>query len=127
MENETIINERIRAAIEESDFPNVSAFAKHINVLQQTLNYCVNSKSDPHSSLVVAVLRGLPDLSAEWLMRGEGPMFLPRGGAVADGGGCAAAPSDAANAARVARLEDEVRWLRGVLASLVARRGGGES
>lgn len=115
MEKETIINERIRTAIEKSDFPNVSAFAKHIKVLQQTLSYCVNSKSDPHSSLVVAVLRGLPDLSAEWLMRGEGPMLLSR----------AAAPPAAATAARIARLEDEVRWLREMLAGAVARRGGG--
>lgn len=125
----TTINERIKIAIESSVFKNVNAFSKHAGILRQTLSNVISGKAEPRYLLLASILRGLPSLSADWLMRGEGPMRRPVGGAPVggvDARGRGDEPSEAASAARIARLEDEVRWLREMLASSMARRGAGE-
>lgn len=134
------INERIKIAIENSIYKNVTAFARHAGLQQVTLCNYVNGKRTPSVAIVISILRGLPSLSAEWLMRGEGPMFKDAddvvraggvdargvGNAVAVGGGAtasAAVPSADVEALRAERdrLADEVKWLRGVLAQTVGR------
>lgn len=73
--NETSVGQRIREVIKETGCSSISAFAKKIRVAQPTLNHCVNDNTEPRMTLLSAILSGLPSLSAEWLMRGEGPMM----------------------------------------------------
>ena len=73
--NETSVGQRIREVIKETGCSSISAFAKRIGVAQPTLNHCVNDNTEPRMTLLSAILSGLPSLSAEWLMRGEGPMM----------------------------------------------------
>ncbi len=133
------INDRIRQAVDQSEYRSVNAFSKAIGVAQTTLSGCTNGGKDPRSSLLVAILGGLPDLSAEWLMRGEGPMYRtgkPEPGHTVSGTGnavgvnaggsvtvSAAAPPEAAGLkAEVERLravieckDGEIAFLRGAL------------
>ena len=133
------INDRIRQAVDQSEYRSVNAFSKAIGVAQTTLSGCTNGGKDPRSSLLVAILGGLPDLSAEWLMRGEGPMYRtgkPEPGRTVSGTGnavgvsaggsvtvSAAAPPEAAGLkAEVERLravieckDGEIAFLRGAL------------
>ena len=72
---ENTINQRIKDAIEKSEKKSVYAFSKATGVSQQRLSLCVNGQTEPRASLLMSVLNGLPELSAEWLMRGEGTMW----------------------------------------------------
>lgn len=69
------INQRIKIAIQESDYKNVSVAAKAFGVPRPTLDACVRGVKEPRATIITSVLSGLPSLSAEWLMRGEGPMM----------------------------------------------------
>ena len=132
------INDRIRQAVDQSEYRSVNAFSKAIGVAQTTLSGCTNGGKDPRSSLLVAILGGLPDLSAEWLMRGEGPMYRtgkPEAGHTVSGTGnavgvsaggsvtvSAAQPEAASLKAEVERLravieckDGEIAFLRGAL------------
>ena len=133
------INDRIRQAVDQSEYRSVNAFSKAIGVAQTTLSGCTNGGKDPRSSLLVAILGGLPDLSAEWLMRGEGPMYRtgkPEPGHTVSGTGnavgvnaggdvtvsAAALPEAASLKAEVERLravieckDGEIAFLRGIV------------
>ncbi len=132
------INERIKELAWSAECRNVASLAKAIGVAKTTLNNCVNG-TEPRASLLAAILNGLPDLSAEWLMRGEGPMYRtgkPEPGRTVSGTGnavgvsaggsvtvSAAAPPEAAGLkAEVERLravieckDGEIAFLRGAL------------
>ena len=69
------INERIKEAYGASGFRSVNAMAKALGVLQQTLNACMVGKAEPRASLIAAILNGLPNISARWLVCGVGPMY----------------------------------------------------
>ena len=119
------INDRIRQAVDQSEYRSVNAFSKAIGVAQTTLSGCTNGGKDPRSSLLVAILGGLPDLSAEWLMRGEGPMYRtgkPEPGHTVSGTGNAVGVSagggvtvSAAALPEAASLKAEVERLRAVI------------
>ena len=53
---------------------SVSGFAKAINVAQTTLSEYLNNGKIPSFKVVNGILEAFPDVSAEWLLRGEGPM-----------------------------------------------------
>ncbi len=50
-------------------------FAKQVGSNKQTIGHIINNKSSPNFSIVHKILVGYPKLSAEWLCRGEGPMW----------------------------------------------------
>ena len=133
------INERIKAIIEKGEYRSATAFAKKIGVAQTTLHYCISGTTEPRMGLVAAILDGLPDLSAEWLIRGEGPMYRtgkPEPGHTVSGTGnavgvnaggdvtvsAAALPEAASLKAEVERLravieckDGEIAFLRGIV------------
>ena len=132
------INERIKTIIEKGEYRSATAFAKKIGVAQTTLHYCISGTTEPRMGLVAAILDSLPDLSAEWLMRGEGPMYRtgkPEAGHTVSGTGnavgvsaggsvtvSAAQPEAASLKAEVERLravieckDGEIAFLRGIV------------
>ncbi|WP_294598711.1 XRE family transcriptional regulator [uncultured Phocaeicola sp.] len=56
------------------------AFSKIINFNYTTLNnYLTGRRTTIDSELIVKILMSLHDISAEWLLRGQGNMILPSG------------------------------------------------
>ena len=84
----TSVNERIAQVVQNSGFKSLNAFAKSICVPQSTLDSCSKGVKEPRASLLTAILSGLPALSAEWLMRGKGEMWIKDGAAGSQAAGC---------------------------------------
>ena len=68
--------ERILKLIETKTYGNEADFALKIGVKQQTLNNYTNGKRPVKLDTVLAILHTYSDVSAEWLLRGKGEMFL---------------------------------------------------
>lgn len=75
MENN--VTQRIREFMESTGL-SILAFANSIGVPQSTLNQQLNGRNGKNIgvqiSVITATLEAYPDLSAEWLLRGEGEM-----------------------------------------------------
>lgn len=65
---------RIRKIIEAESLTR-SDFAKKIEMSKYTLDGYLDGKNKPALALAEGILRAYPDISAEWLMRGEGSMY----------------------------------------------------
>lgn len=72
---EMTVYERIKAALEVKSL-SVNALAKRINVAQATLNPQLKGDRTLAANIVEKILIDLPDVSAEWLMRGKGDMLI---------------------------------------------------
>lgn len=70
-----IINQRIKALIEAKEC-SITSFSKKIGIAQTTLNNYFKYDRYPAYETLHAILHTFPDVSAEWLMRGEGDMFI---------------------------------------------------
>lgn len=68
------ISERIKMLIDAKDM-SANSFAKKIGVSQRTLSYYINGRT-PSLDFVLILLDSMSEISAEWLLRGKGPMFL---------------------------------------------------
>lgn len=71
---ELTINERINALYKNSGERSIRSFAIKVGIAPTTLNECIKG-SEPRFSLLNALLNGIPSISAEWLLRGEGEMI----------------------------------------------------
>lgn len=72
---ETTINERFVTLIEALG-KNPNNFAKILGKGYTSIDSIVKGKTKPSFDLLEAVLEHYPQVSPEWLMRGEGPMLL---------------------------------------------------
>lgn len=72
--NENAVKQRIRdiLLLKES---NPTKLSKDFSVNQKTLNNQINSDVQLSSSTILLILQAFPDVSAEWLLRGEGEML----------------------------------------------------
>ena len=72
--NENAVQQRIRDILflKES---NPTKLSKDFSVNQKTLNNQINSDVQLSSSTILLILQAFPDVSAEWLLRGEGEML----------------------------------------------------
>lgn len=66
--------ERIRG-IRASKAKSVNVFARLIGMSQTTVNGIMLGSRGISVDIIVAILTTFPDISAEWLMRGEGEML----------------------------------------------------
>lgn len=71
---ENSINQRIREFIDSLGI-NDNQFAKSIGVTQSVIASMFSRNTEPSSKVIVSVLNAYANLSAEWLMRGEGEMI----------------------------------------------------
>ena len=130
--DKNIIRQRLNSIIEGGKFGTVTNLSKKINVPQTTLSNCANG-TEPRMSLLVSILTGLPNLSAEWLMRGEGSMWRTVEGGTKQAAGSNTvqvghgasvgdiannAPASAADVAEIARLRAEVESQKGEISTL---------
>ena len=68
------INQRIRLIVEESG-KSVNSYSSFIGVSQPTLKACIDGNNAPRYDTLQKILIANPMISAEWLMRGIGPMI----------------------------------------------------
>ena len=66
---------RLKELIEEKGY-TVNSFAREIGIAQVTLNNYIRLNRYPAYETLHAILHTFPDISAEWLMRGEGSMYI---------------------------------------------------
>ena len=69
---------RIRNLIESKGY-TVNSFANEIGIAQTTLSTYFTKNRYPAYETKHAILHTFPDVSAEWLMRGEGNMYITDG------------------------------------------------
>ena len=77
------INERIGLIISKCNYKSRRAFAESINIAPTSLNGVLNG-AEPKFSTLNNILIAEPNISAEWLIRGEGDMFRHAGQHVGD-------------------------------------------
>ncbi len=68
------INERIKELLKSKRY-TINSLAKETGVLQQTLNKQIMGQSTMSVDTIIKILNLFPDVSAEWLLRGEGAVF----------------------------------------------------
>lgn len=73
------VNDRILSIVNELFNGNLSSFARAVNVKQPTLNTIVGERKSKPSFDVIASIINAPalNISAEWLLTGEGSMLKP--------------------------------------------------
>ena len=71
---EVTIYQRVKLVLEDKSI-SVNALSKQINVAQATLNPQLRGDRTLAANIVQKILTAFPDVSAEWLMRGEGTMY----------------------------------------------------
>ena len=72
---ETTIYQRVKLVLEDKSI-SVNALSKQINVAQATLNPQLRGDRTLAANIVAKILDAFPDVSAEWLMRGVGTIFI---------------------------------------------------
>lgn len=70
-----MITDRVKQIIASKSL-NVTQFAKSINVSQTTLNSQLIRKRSLSLDVISAILSTFEDISAEWLLRGVGNMYV---------------------------------------------------
>lgn len=71
---EEAIRKRLNRLVRESGMSE-TAFAESVNLVQVTLNRQLSGKRGVSADTILSVLQNQKDLSAEWLLRGEGAMY----------------------------------------------------
>lgn len=71
----TSLRERILSMIKAKKL-NINSLSALIGVPQTSLNLALKGDGKLNSSIVLLLLDYFPDVSAEWLMRGKGEMFI---------------------------------------------------
>lgn len=72
---ETTVIQRIKKIIDVNGM-SITALSKKINIVQTTLNRQLNGDtSSIPVGTIEAILHYFPEVSAEWLLRGEGEMI----------------------------------------------------
>lgn len=74
MNTETAVKQRAEQVFKEKDL-SINLFAKGCGVSQQTLSDQFRGRCKLSFVTISAILEYFPDLSAEWLLRGEGEMW----------------------------------------------------
>lgn len=71
---DTTINQRIAEVVKMS-YLTKNAFAHHIGVSITPILNAFNDDIQPSLNTIVRILECYPDISAEWLLRGDGEML----------------------------------------------------
>ena len=73
---ETTVAQRIKSILNDNQI-SIAAFAKMIGMLQVTCNRQIRGDQAVSLAMIEGFLHVFPDISAEWLLRGEGEMYKP--------------------------------------------------
>lgn len=77
---ESEVKERVRMILRENK-TNPTKLSKLFGLNQKTLNNQINADTQLSVSIILLILEHFPSISAEWLLRGKGEMYLQSGDA----------------------------------------------
>lgn len=69
------ISDRIKQCYEHSGARSVRSYALSLGIPERTIGDVINKGVEPRTPFLLAFLNANPQLSAQWLMTGEGPML----------------------------------------------------
>lgn len=69
------VKQRIKAVIDEKT-NSVYAFSREIGIKQTTISDYLNNGKTPSWAVVRGIIATYSDISVEWLLRGDGPMYI---------------------------------------------------
>lgn len=75
MTNEGTISSRIREIIQATGITE-NAFAKRIGITQSVIASMFQRGTEPSAKVITSILGKFENISAEWLLRGEGNMLI---------------------------------------------------
>lgn len=111
------ITERLAMLVANSERRSRRAFAQAAGLNEVSFNDNLRKGTEPRYNTLLAILTANPKVSAEWLMRGKGDMFLPDEADVeAMEQDEAATEDEGLSSDIVEQLRQEVRVLRDQLA-----------
>ncbi len=131
------INERIKKAVDAQNAPSLNKLSKEVGISQSSLFKTIQGNTEPKFSLLERLLIALPNLSAEWLMRGVGEMtrkdFAPILNNSVNGNNNIVGHNNRMTSqaereellrlrAENEHLKGEVHWLRSVIAKIYRER-----
>lgn len=76
VELEQTLKQRVEEVVKLHYNGSVNKFSAALDIRQTTLNDQINGKSKISAAALLALLDVHPDISAEWLLRGNGSMLL---------------------------------------------------
>ena len=76
---ETTVAQRIKSILNDNQI-SIAAFAKMIGMLQVTCNRQIRGDQAVSLAMIEGFLHIFPDISAEWLLRGEREMYKSNSG-----------------------------------------------
>lgn len=76
---DSTVAQRIKSILNDKQI-SIAAFAKMIGMLQVTCNRQIRGDQAVSLALIEGFLHVFPDISAEWLLRGEGEMYKSNSG-----------------------------------------------
>ena len=84
------MKDRIRRIMESQNMTQ-QVFAQFIKISPATLSGIFNGRTNPSLNIVEAIKNSLPSISTDWLLFGNGPMYIDvsKGESVASAGGSA--------------------------------------
>lgn len=72
---ESTVSQRLRAFLKEKNL-NASSLSKKLGGNSQKYYKLLDGASNPQYETIMSILHAFPELSSEWLLRGEGDMFM---------------------------------------------------
>ena len=75
---ESAIIQRVKELLRQRR-QNVTQFAAEIGMQQPTVNNYIIGKRSVSYAFIESILNNIPELSAEWLLKGEGEMYKEPG------------------------------------------------
>lgn len=76
VELEQTLKQRVIEVVNLEYKTSVNKFAAALGIRQTTLNDQINGNSKISAAVIIALLSVRPDISAEWLLRGNGDMLI---------------------------------------------------
>lgn len=76
---DSTVAQRIKSILNDKQI-SIAAFAKMIGMLQVTCNRQIRGDQAVSLAIIEGFLHVFPDISAEWLLRGEGEMYKSNSG-----------------------------------------------
>jgi len=77
------INERLHQLIDETNLKTQRAFAQEVGVSTSTLNVSLKKDKEPATGMILKIKQKFQNLNLNWLLIGEGEMWLPEEGDIA--------------------------------------------
>ena len=112
-----IVLQRITAIMAKKNI-SVLSLAKVLNMHDTTLNRQLKGQSAMSGSTILAIILHFDDISAEWLLRGEGEMFRENSGEISQNSTATDQSLLAEKDQRISELKDTIAILKSHVALL---------